>query len=144
MFCAVPQDNGEMRPDADYIKRLLTAFQDSPCPVTDIEELEKLGLYYQTDEFYFHLRLLHDQGFVERDDGEGDLGVERNLDGDYSWSVLPLRLTAAGHEFAEALNNGKAYEAVKNSLSGSLGTMRDIAVAVVKELAVRAAIAHLR
>lgn len=119
VFSAVPEDNGHMRPDADYIKRLLTAFQDSPSPVTDIQELEKLGLSYETDEFYFHLRLLHDQGFVESDHGDGGLGVERSLDGHYSWSVIPLRLTAAGHEFAEALNNDTAFAAVKKSLVGS-------------------------
>jgi hypothetical protein len=122
-----------MRPDPEYIKRLLTAFVDSPGPTSDIEELEKQGLSYETDEFYFHLRLLHDQGFVESDHGESGLGVERGLGGDYFWSVIPLRLTAAGHEFAEALNNNKAFEAVKKSfVSSSLSIMRDIAVGVLR------------
>jgi hypothetical protein len=30
-----------MRPDPDYIKRLLLAFQDAPDPTTDIEELNQ-------------------------------------------------------------------------------------------------------
>jgi hypothetical protein len=122
-----------MKPDPDYIKRLLAAFQDSPEPATDINELEARGLSYETPEFYFHLRLLNDQGFVEREDGKSGLGVEKMLDGQTVWSVVSLRLTAAGHEFAEALNNSKAFEAVKKSLvSSSLSIMRDIAVAVLK------------
>src|SRR5450755_4400465 len=122
-----------MKPDPEYIKRLLATFQDSPEPTTDIRELEKNGLSYEAPEFYFHLRLLNDQSFVERDDGQPGLGVERMLDGHCSWSVIPLRLTAAGHEFAEALSNNKAFEAVKRSfVSSSLGIMRDIAVTVFK------------
>lgn len=122
-----------MKPDPDYIKRLLAAFQDSPGPSTDINELEARGLSYETPEFYFHLRLLNDQGFVEREDEKPGLGVEKSLDGSTMWSVIPFRLAAAGHEFAEALNNNKAFEAVKKSLvSSSLAIMRDIAVAVLK------------
>lgn len=128
--------------DPDYIKKILTAFLDSPEPVTDIDELEKQGLSYESPEFYFHLRLLNDQGFVERDDDEPGLGVDRSLDGQYSWSVIPLRLTAAGHEFAEALGDNRAFEAVKKSLvSSSLGVMRDAAVAAFKSELARRGIA---
>jgi hypothetical protein len=87
-----------MRPDPEYIKRLLLAFQDAPDPTTDIEELKQQGLSYEDAQFYFHLRLLYDQGFVEREDGESGLGVQTMLAGDHSWSVIPLRLTASGHE----------------------------------------------
>jgi hypothetical protein len=49
------------------------------------------------------------------------------------WSVIPLRLTATGDEFAEALSNDKALETVKKSFWGaSLGTIKEVAVAVVK------------
>jgi len=63
-------DDRAMRPDPEYIKRLLTAFQDSPDPATDINELEKVGLSITTPELYFHPRLLNDQDFVRRDDDE--------------------------------------------------------------------------
>jgi repressor of nif and glnA expression len=56
-------------------------------------ELADRGLSYETREFYFHIRLLNDQGFAERDDGEQGLGVESSMDGNYSWSVISLRLT---------------------------------------------------
>jgi Hypothetical protein (DUF2513) len=122
-----------MRPDPDYIKPLLLAFQDAPEPTTDIEELKHQGLSYEDAQFYFYLRLLHDQGFVEREDGESDLGVQTMSAGDHAWSVIPLRLTASGHEFAEAMGHTKAFAAVKNSLvTSSLTIMRDVAVAAFK------------
>jgi hypothetical protein len=49
------------------------------------------------------------------------------------WSVIPLRLTASGHEFAEGLNNSKAFETVKKNFAGaSINTIRDVVVGVVK------------
>jgi hypothetical protein len=122
-----------MRPDPDYIKCLLIAFQDAPGPTTDIKELKQQGMPYEEPRFLFHLRLLQDQGFVERDDGETRLGVETMLDGDSYWSVVPLRLTASGHEFAEAIGHSEAFAAVKSSLvTSSLSIMRDVAVAAFK------------
>jgi repressor of nif and glnA expression len=76
-----------MKHDPNYIRKLLIAFQDAPEPTRDIKELAARGLSYETRELYFHLRLLNDQGFVERDDGEQDLGVDSLLDGNYSRSV---------------------------------------------------------
>jgi DNA-binding IclR family transcriptional regulator len=122
-----------MKPDPDYIKRLLVAFQDAPEPTTDIEELKQQGLSYEDSQFYFHLRLLRDQGFVEREDGEYGLGVQTMSAGNHSWSIVPLRLTASGHEFAEAMGHSKAFAAVKSSLvTSSLSIMRDVAVAAFK------------
>jgi hypothetical protein len=78
------------------------------------------------------LRLLNDGGFVERDEEPG-LGVERSADGGLHWSVVPLRLTAEGHTFAEALRSQSGFQAVKKSLvRSSLNIMRDIAVAAFK------------
>jgi hypothetical protein len=49
------------------------------------------------------------------------------------WSVVPLRLTASGHEFAEAMGHSKAFAAVKSSLvTSSLSVMKEIAVAAFK------------
>lgn len=122
-----------MKPDPEYTKKLLEAFEDSPEPTTDIRELQRLGLDYETPAFYFHLRLLNDGGFVERDDEESGLGVDRSADGGLYWSVIPLRLTADGHTFTEALLSHSGFQAVKDSLvKSSLSIMRDIAVAAFK------------
>src|ERR1035438_4738954 len=117
-----------MKPDPEYTKKLLEAFEDSPDPTTNIDELQNLGLDYRTPEFYFHLRLLNDDGFVERDDEEPGVGVTQSLDGHYSWAAIPMRLTADGHTFAEALRSQSGFQAVKKSLvRSSLNIMRDIA-----------------
>jgi hypothetical protein len=50
-----------------------------------------------------------------------------------SWSVIPLRLTAAGHELAEGLENPKAFETVRKDFVGaSLSTIKDVAVGIIK------------
>ena len=124
-----------MKPDPDYLKTLLAAFRDAPAPTTDINKLSNAGLPTNTDEFWFHLRLLNDRGFVKREDDEPGVGLERGGlgDDDYVCSVVPLRLTDSGHEFAEAMNNSKVFAAVRKSFVGSsLAIMRDIAVAALK------------
>jgi hypothetical protein len=124
-----------MKPNPEYIKNLLSAFQKSRDPVTDVSELEEQGFSYRTTEFYFyfHLLLLNDLGFVIREDRKPGIGVKRMPHGELFWSGIPLRLTASGHEFAEAMNNKKAFESIKKSvMSSSLSIMRDVAVSVLK------------
>jgi hypothetical protein len=122
-----------MKPNPDYIKKLLDVFEEFPEPALDVQDIERAGIPFDDQEFYFHLRLLNDDGFVEREDGEPGIGAERSADGMLEWSVLPLRLTSAGHTFAEALRSRPGFEAVKKSLvSSSLSMMRDIAVAAFK------------
>jgi hypothetical protein len=59
--------------------------------------------------------------------------MSRGADGYLSWSVVPLRLTAAGHEFAEGLENPKAFETVsKDFVGASVSTIRDVVVGVIK------------
>jgi len=123
-----------MTPDADYIRGLLRGFTESGEPTTDIQELQARGFSYETPEFYFHMRLLNEAGFVERDDENAGIGVSSTLSKDYVWSVLRLRLTDAGHEFAAAMANDAAFQELKHSsLTPSVQAMRDIAVAALTE-----------
>jgi hypothetical protein len=117
-----------MRPNPEYLKELLSAFQDAPDPTIDIRELADAGVSYDDPQFEFHMRLLSDQGYVQRDDGEPGIGLDQSL-----WSVVPFRLTASGHEFAGALSNNKVFAAIKANLVGAgLSTMKDFAVAALK------------
>jgi hypothetical protein len=76
---------------------------------------------------------LASKGLIERDDSEPGIGVDLIMSGDYRWLPVPLRLTADGHEFADALHNHKAFDAVKKSFaSSSTSIMRDIAIAALK------------
>lgn len=122
-----------MKPNPEYIRNLLNVFEEFPAPTMDIQDIERAGIPYDNDEFYFHLRLLNDDRFVEREDEEPGIGVDRSADGMYQWSVLPLRLTSAGHTFAQALRSDTGFAAVKKTFAGtSLSVMRDIAVAAFK------------
>jgi hypothetical protein len=122
-----------MKPDIEYLKQLLTAFQGATNPSTDIRELEDAGLSIDDPKFEFHMMLLQDGRFVESESGAGGIGLSKSADGSIEWSVIPLRLTASGHEFAEAMGNSKVLQTLKKSFLGaSISTMRDVAVAIIK------------
>lgn len=58
----------------------------------------------------------------------------RKADGSVQWSVIPLRLTASGNEFADALRNNKIFETVKKNFAGaSIATIREAAMTLLKE-----------
>lgn len=92
-----------MKPDNDYLKALLGAFQESPAPTTDIRQLKKAGIDYEDEKFAFHMEYLADRGCLEAADGKPGLGLDRGADNSLQWSVIPLRLTAQGHHFATEL-----------------------------------------
>lgn len=125
--------NSVMRPDAEYLKLLLAAFQGAQAPTTNVRELESAGFSLDDPKFEFHMMLLQDSGFMEGESKAGGIGLSKASDGAIQWSVLPLRLTASGHEFAEAMGNSKVLQTLKKSFVGaSISTMRDLAVAIVK------------
>jgi len=127
-----------MKPDVDYLKKMLEAFRESPKPTMDIRELAKAGLNYEDDIFIFHLGLLGDQGFVVAADNGGhsnrDLGIQRGAGDCIQWSVVPLRLTAAGQEFAEALSHNKIVEMLKTKFIGaSLSALSAAAITMLRQ-----------
>ena len=112
-----------MKINHDYLKGLLEAFEAAGKPTTDIEELKACGYDYEEDNFIFHLQILNDQNLVEAENGDG-LGYRKGADGFVIWSVIPLRLTAQGHEFLEALRNSKVWETIKTEFKdASIGTL---------------------
>lgn len=122
-----------MKPDAEYLKTLLTAFRNARNPTTDITELKERGIDYEEPAFEFHMQLLLDDRYIESSLGPNDFGLSRGVDGYGSWSVIPLRLTAAGHEFAEGLENPKAFETVRKDFVGaSLGTIKEVVVGIIR------------
>ena len=121
-----------MKPDTDYLKDLLTAFQGSPYPNTNLAELEKKGFSTDDPRFEFHMLLLADSGYIRGESTKPGIGLQRIGHGSY-WSVIPLRLTASGHEFAEALTTPKVFQAIQKDFVGaSIGTLRDAALALFK------------
>jgi hypothetical protein len=101
--------------DQDYLKRLLLVSAGSNNPTFDIEELKSAGFDYNDRQFEFHMMILTDQGFIERDDRDPGFGLIKGIDGFVSWSVLPLRLTASGHRFIEAWSKSGARDYIADS-----------------------------
>lgn len=74
-------------------------------------------------KFIFHLQILEDQHFIEGQD-KGGLGYSITPYGKTSWSVIPLRLTAQGHEFIESIQNKEIWNTIKSDFKGaSLNTL---------------------
>jgi hypothetical protein len=115
--------------DQDYLKRLLETCQASEKPTFDIEDLNAKGLDYNDPKFEFHMKILDDQHLIEQDDGDPGFGLIKSIDGFASWSVLPLRLTASGHQFIEALSNKEVWSAIKRGFqNASIETLRSAAL----------------
>jgi hypothetical protein len=120
-----------VRIDQEYLKRLLLAFEDSPDPCTTIKILEGQGFAID-DEFMFHMRILADKGFVEREDGDAGIGMSRGLSGGVHWFAVPLRLTAKGHEFIETIRNPDVWRKTKDGMAKVENWGLDLMFAVAK------------
>jgi hypothetical protein len=115
--------------DQDYLKKFLQACQESENPTFDIEDLKAAGFDYNDKQFEFHMKILNDQRFIEQDDGDPGFGLFKSIDGFASWSVLPLRLTASGHQFIEALSNEEVWSAIKHGFKdASIATLKSVAL----------------
>lgn len=122
-----------MKIDHDYLKRLLEACQASEKPTFDIEYLQTAGLNYYDDQFEFHMEILTDQRFIERDDGRPGFGLKKGADGFKQWSVLPLRLTASGHDFIEALKNHEVWATIKSGFKdANITTLKTVALKLLE------------
>ncbi len=122
-----------MKIDKDYLKKLLEAFESAERPTTNIKELESIGFYYDDDKFVLHTDILIDKGYIESF-GTNTRGVGYTLvgRGQRTWSVVPLRLTAFGHDFIESLNEPNVWEEIqKNFKDASFETV----VSAAKDLA---------
>jgi Hypothetical protein (DUF2513) len=122
--------------DQEYLKKLLEACQSTENPTFDIEGLKAVGIDYEDKQFEFHMKILDDQGFIEQDDGDPGFGLIKSLDGFSSWSVLPLRLTASGHQFIEALSNKEVWAVIKRSFQdASITTLKTVSLQLLDAFA---------
>ncbi|MGC8343625.1 DUF2513 domain-containing protein [Pantoea ananatis] len=121
-----------MKIDHQYLKDLLIAFEDTYGPDTMLADLIKAGLDVNDSNMIFHMRLLYDNGLIVRVDGKSGFGHEmsRTLGEGvrYYWVDTPLRLTARGHDFIEALRQKEVWNTVKNNFNeASLSTLVEVA-----------------
>ena len=132
-----------MKIDHDYLKKLLEACQASEKPTFDIEDLKAAGFDYNDPKFEFHMAILDDQGFIQQDDGDPGFGLTKSLDEFLSWSVLPLRLTASGHDFLDNVQNPEVWSKTKAAAKKVGGVGFDLFLQIAKAEAKRFALEKL-
>ncbi|HXU93296.1 MAG TPA: DUF2513 domain-containing protein [Gallionella sp.] len=114
-----------MKIDQEYLKQLLEAFESADRPFIDLNDIEKAGLTENEHAFVFHMQILDDKNLIQQANGDPGFGLQHGVGGDeYYWSVIPLRLTADGHEFLEALRNEEVWSQLKaNFKDASIDTL---------------------
>jgi len=117
-----------MKSEQEYIKGLLEAFEAARHPTIDINELKEHGYDFLEERFIFHLKIIRDLGLVEQENGGTKLGYSRGANGNISWSAIPLRLTAQGHDFIGSLRNKEVWNTIKKEFKdASIGTLCKVA-----------------
>ncbi len=125
-----------MKIDSEYMKGLLDAFEASDTPLTDIHKLQEAGYSYEDDIFVFHMDILLDKGLIESKSTSGGIGYGLTGNGGRFWSVVPLRLTAQGHDFIDSLNEPDVWENIqKNFKDSSIDTIKSVAKDLAKGFA---------
>lgn len=103
-----------MKIDIQYIKNFLEVVLGNDHPDFDINHPQIKSLWVNDDDklnvLVFHMEILADQGLVESSTGSVGIGFRRMSQGQFAVSVMPLRLTAAGHQFASDLSKPGVLE----------------------------------
>jgi hypothetical protein len=124
-----------MKIDQDYLREILNTFTESSRSFIWLENISQKGITID-DKFLFHIQILEDQHFVECLDKKSDIGYEITLGGDFRWNSRPLRLTASGHEFTEAINRPEIWDILKQEFKdASLSTLKSAASSLLLALA---------
>ncbi|HHF3271798.1 TPA: DUF2513 domain-containing protein [Vibrio diabolicus] len=104
-----------MRIDIEYIKHLLDTVQDHDEPDFNIYNDKIKPLWLNDNEklnkLVFHMEIMEDQGLIENSINTNGIGFQRmGGGGGFTVSVIPLRLTARGHQFASDLSKPGVIE----------------------------------
>ncbi len=120
-----------MKIDQEYLREILNTFIESPRSFIWIEALTNKGIETD-DKFLFHIQILEDQHLIECLDKKSDIGYEITLGGNFEWKSRPLRLTASGHEFTEAINRPEIWEILRDEFrDASLSTLKSTATTLL-------------
>lgn len=102
-----------MKIDYDLLKTVLTTLdEDEKFEMRTNDLRNKIGKNITDDQFIGHLLELNDNGCF--DCLVKDLGFSRTINSGYITSNAPIRLTAQGRQFLDALNNDTVFNKLKN------------------------------
>jgi hypothetical protein len=117
--------------DQEYLREILNTFIESPRSYIWVADIVEKGIEID-DKFLFHIQILEDQRLIECLDKKSEIGYEITLGGNFEWKSRPLRLTASGHEFIEAINRPEIWEILKEEFrDASLSTLKSTATALL-------------
>jgi hypothetical protein len=105
-----------MRLDYEYLKTVLDVFLDSSTPTVNWESFQGFhGTIENEHKFVFHIEILADKDLVRGAGSDGSFGIQEFQEGqtEYYYVDVPWRLTAAGHDFAAALNKPTVMAIIK-------------------------------
>ena len=120
-----------MNIDQEYLREILNTFIESTKSFIWIVDISEKGIEID-DKFLFHIQILEDQHFIECLDKKSEIGYEITLGGNFEWKSRPLRLTALGHEFSEAINRPEIWEILRDEFKdASLTTLKSAATSLL-------------
>ena len=110
-----------MKIDLDYIRGMLQVWLESESESINVRDLSGQGFNYNNEDntarnpkFMFHFRLLVENELISNLDLERatmkNTGVEMQ-----SCTIVELRLTQTGHDFANTLSNREVFEKLKEN-----------------------------
>ncbi|EIJ35286.1 DUF2513 domain-containing protein [Thiothrix nivea] len=113
-----------MKIDHEFLKKILDFFESADKPTITLVDFENNAFLDDEHCFVFHMQILCDRKLVQREDGEAGFGIVDSNRGEYGWIAVPLRLTADGHDFLEALRNDEVWAKLKTDFKdASIGTL---------------------
>lgn len=124
-----------MQINYDYLKDILDVFLTRELPTADWDSFASLR---KTDEnkFIFHIEILVDKGLIEGALRGKSIGISRTLEGKYTASIIPWRLTADGHDFAAAITKPSVLATIKEKFkTEGLSVVIDIAKKIAEKRA---------
>lgn len=108
-----------MRIEIEYLKNMLDIVleHDQPDFRIDHEDIEPLWINdnEKLNKLVFHMEIMEDQGLIESSINSQGIGFRRMGNGGFTVSIIPLRLTAQGHQFASDLSKPGVIDKLKTS-----------------------------
>ncbi|HII3480122.1 TPA: hypothetical protein ACY3LK_004963 [Citrobacter braakii] len=121
--------------DLDFMKGMLNVFLTAETTFISTKRLAEAGYPIDSEQGQFHYLQLVEQGFISNKDlitnDVSKLGYMRMK----GWLIdigSDVRLTAAGQEFAQSLQEPSVYEKLKDFSNAPLDVLKDVGVDVFK------------
>lgn len=118
-----------MRNNIEHIKAILNVFLDSETAYVDFIDVKEKYPSEDDEDFIHHYIQLIECGYITNSEYSSlpsQLGIVTSLDGYVSYFNANLRLTAAGHEFADTLNAPTFIERIADFKDQPLDVIKDV------------------